>query len=252
MALTPIAFDFWYQPVYQNADGSLYTPGCTGPTIADSLFDKVFFASLPTPGLAEVDAKRERKCDTKDTPGVDGATTTIHGLKPADIIIKLLIWTPDQYRALRELWPLIMTPPYKTATTTKEQFINPLSPSTIGPPTTVGTVTVTNSTGTNINFQQVPVVATKKVKIKSKVAVTFDVSHPKFKDMGIKAMQIIGGWGPDIAPIPGARIFTIKGIEYMPKGTAVTTQTNVKPLGSLYDPGAYQAPDKNVANLGPR
>jgi hypothetical protein len=145
-----------------------------------------------------------------------------------------------------------MTPPYKTTTKTKEQFINPLSPSSAGPPTTVGTVTVTNSTGTNINFQQVPVVATKKVKVKSKVAVTFDVSHPKFKDLGIKAVQVVGGWGPDIAPVPGARIFTIKCIEYMPKGTAVTTQTDQKPLGSLYDPGEYHAPDKNTANLGPR
>lgn len=252
MALTPIAFDFWYQPVYQNSDGSLYCPGCTGPTIADSLFDKVFFASIPTPGVAEVDAKRERKVDSKDAAGVDGGTVTIHGIRPADIMIKLLIWTPDQYKALRELWPLIMTPPYKTSTSTKEQFINPLSPSSAGAPTTIGTTTLTSTTGTNINFQQVPVVATKKVKVKSKVAVTFDVSHPKFKDLGIKAVQVVGGWGPDIAPVPGARIFTIKCVEYMPKGKSVATQTDQKPLGSLYDPGAYQAPDKNTSNLGPR
>lgn len=252
MALTSVAFDFWYQPVYRLQDGTYFCTGCTGPTIATSLFDKVFFGTVPTPGVAEVDAKRERKCDTKDSAGVDGGTTTIHGIKPAEITIKLLIWTPEQYRALRELWPLLMTPPYKTVTKKAQSvFINPLSPSSAGEPTTVGTVRATSTTGTNINFTQVPVVATKDVVKKAKIAVTFDVSHPKFKDMGIKAMQITGGWGPDISPIAGARIFTIKGIEYLPKGTSVTTQTDVKPMGSLYDPGAYQAPDKNPDNLRP-
>lgn len=247
---TPVAFDFWYQPVFQNPDGSLYCTGCTGDTIATSLFDKVFFGSLPTPGVAEVDAKRERKCDVKDSAGVDGGTTTIHGIRPAEIMVKLLIWTPDQYKALLELWPLLMTPPYKTATKTLSKFINPLSPSTIGDPVTVGTTSVTNSVSGAT--QTVPVVATKTITQKSRVAVTFDVSHPKFKAMGIKAAQILGGWGPDISPIPGARVFTIKAIEYLPKGKNVATQTDVKPMGSLYDPPAYSSPDQNPTNLGPR
>lgn len=250
---TPVAFDFWYQPVYQNQDGSLYCTGCTGKTIADSLFDKVFFGSLPTPGVAEVDAKRERKVDEKNAPGSDGATVTIHGLKPADITISILIWTPEQYRAMRELWPLLMTPPYKTSVSSQvSAFINPLSPSSAGAPTTVGTTSLVNSTGTNIAVQQVPVVATKSVLVKTKVAVTFDVSHPKFTDMKIKAVQIIGGWGPDVAPIPGARVFTIKAIEYLPKGKTNATQTDVKPLGSLYDPQPYASPDQNPENLRPR
>jgi hypothetical protein len=252
MPRTPVAFDFWYQPVFQDGDGVLSCDGCTGPTIANSIHDKVFFGQLPTPGVADVEAKRERKIDVKDSPGVDGCTTTIHGIKPADITIRLLIWTPEQYKALRELWPLLMTPPYKTTTKSTQVFINPLSPSSAGEPTTVGTTTVTNSTSSGLAFQQIPVVATKTVKKQLKVAVTFDVSHPKFKDMGIKAVQIVGGWGPDIAPIPGARIFTIKCIEYLPKGKAVTTQTDVKPMGSLYDPPDYPTPDQNGSNLGPR
>lgn len=240
---TPVAFDFWYQPVFQNPDGSLFCTGCTGPTIATSLFDKVFFGSLPTPGVAEVDAKRERKVDEKDTPGVDGATVTIHGLKPADVTVRLLIWTPDQYKALRELWPLLMTPPYKTVVKTTT-----LHPIGIG---LAGTDPQVSAINNHVSITNIPK-ANTTITQKSKVAVTFDVSHPKFKDMGIKAVQVIGGWGPDVSPIPGARLFTIKCLEYLPKGTTVATQTDVKPMGSLYDPPAYSSPDQNIDNLGPR
>ena len=240
---TPVAFDFWYQPVFENPDGTLYCTGCTGKTIADSLYDKVFFGSLPTPGVAEVEAKRERKVDEKDTPGTDGATVTIHGVKPADITVRLLIWTPDQYKALRELWPLLMTPPYKTVV--KSTTTHPVG---IG---LAGTSPTVNVAAGQVSITNIPQASTT-ITTKSKVAVTFDVSHPKFKDMGIKAVQIIGGWGPDVSPIPGARLFTIKALEYLPKGNNVATQTDVKPLGSLYDPQPYATPDQNPANLGPR
>lgn len=240
MSRTAVAFDFWYQPVFQNPDGSLFCDGCTGPTIAPSIWDKVFFASVPTPGVAEVDAKRERKVDEKDAPGSDGATVTIHGVKPADITIKLLIWTPDQKKAMDELLPLIMTPPYKTVTTSKT--LHPIGPTS---------VTTVNAFAGQAHINTIPKAPTT-ITTKSKVAVTFDVSHPKFKGMGIKAVQIVGLWGPDMAPVPGARVWTIKAIEYLPKGKTVATTTDVKPLGSLYDPQPYASPDQNSNNLAPR
>jgi hypothetical protein len=247
----PVTFDFWYQPVFQDADGTLFCNGCTGPTIATSLWDKVFFNMKPTPGIAEVEVKRERKVDVKDAAGADGATTTIHGVSPAEITVRLMIWTPEQYKVLRSQWPRLMTPPYKTVK--KVKTLAPVFVSTFGPGS-ADTTTVNISGGRVVSSQTIPQALTSstKVTVKARQAVTFDVSHPKFADMHIKAVQIIGGWGPDIAPIPGARIFTIKAIEYLPKGTTVATQTDVAPLGSLYDPNPYQTPDQNVANLGPR
>lgn len=251
MARTPIAFDFWYQPVFQNDDGSLYCDGITGPTIADSLWDKVFFSGAPTPGVAEVNFRRDRDVDIKKPTGSDGATVTIHGIVPADIEIKLLIWTPDQFKALGELWPLLMTPPYKTVkqvVSGPEQFAATFGPGSFD------TTTVNISGGAIQSSTTIPSAITTSTKktVMKKVATTFDVSHPKLAKHFIKAVQIIGGSGPDPAPQPGARIFTIKCIEYLPKGKNLATQTDVSPLSSLYDPKPHPTPDQNLVNLGPK
>jgi len=105
IATTP--FDFWGQPVITASDGTLFCPGFTGNTISTSVWDKVFIQSAPTPGVCEVRVNKFRDIDKKKAAGNDGARITVHGIEPAMVEIQILIWTPDQLKALNELWPLI-------------------------------------------------------------------------------------------------------------------------------------------------
>jgi hypothetical protein len=264
-----MAFDFW-GPVFTQPNGFLFSPGFTGNTYQTNVWDFVTFAGQPTPGLAEVNVEKERAVDEKKSAGSDGATLTIHGSKPARIEIKLTIWTPDQLRALNELWPILMTPPYKTVHTTATVFTNP-APSAVTNTTTGSTntipaavtgnsrqnpraITVVNATAGNVSTISTPVVATKTVRIAQQVPVTFVVTHPMFRLHGINRVQIIGGRGPDLGSIVRSRVFTIKAVEYSPTNTKKNaTKTDEAPIGSAFEPGADTSPPpgSNPSNTGP-
>ena len=112
--LFPAAFQFWAGPVLFDNDGRYYCPGFEGPTYSTSPWDTVV-VGVPytdpdkpqTPGIAEVSVEKYRDVDKKKAAGKDGARVTIHGIEPAMIEIKLIIWTPDQLRVLSELWPVL-------------------------------------------------------------------------------------------------------------------------------------------------
>lgn len=251
MARTPIASDFWL-PVYQANDGSLYSDGQTGNTfLVDDQWAVVYLATAPTPGIAHVTTDKDRDVDLKKGVGVDGERATLHGDKLAHVDIGIEIWTPEQWEALKALWPILKVPAYKLVTSTTQKFINPLSPSSAGEPTTVGATTVTNTT--TGATQTIPVVATKNVKSSKKVAITFDVSHPALALHGIKAVQIVGGRGPVPGRYPQSRIFTIKCIEYLPPGKASSTKTDNAPITapSTLQSTTWPTPGSNPANMGP-
>jgi hypothetical protein len=263
-----MAFDFW-APTFTAADGSLVSPGFTGNLYASNVWDFVDFAGERTPGLAEVTVDKERGLDEKKSPGSDGATLTLHGSNPAKIEIKLTIWTPEQLRRLNELWPILLTPPYKLGHTTVSAFSNP-APSSVTNTTTGSTstipsavtgnsrqnpraTTVVNATAGNVSTISVPVVQTKTVRLAIKVPVTFVVTHPMFRLHRIAKVQIIGGRGPEPGPIVRSRVFTIRAVEYLPSSSKNTTRTDDSPIGSAFEPGAndYPAPGSNPSNTGP-
>ncbi len=119
----PAAFDFWGAPVYTSpSTGDLYCPGFTGNTFAANAWDKVGFVNATssitdpilapsllnilsyTPGLCDVTVVKEAQVDEKKAAGGHGARLTVHGIKPAQIGIRILIWTPQQLKELKSLW----------------------------------------------------------------------------------------------------------------------------------------------------
>lgn len=111
-----VSFQFWAKPVLKAQDGSYYCPGFEGATYASNAYDFVYFSSpgspgsFPgtvqplTPGICEVQVTKARDVDKKKPAGSDGARLTIHGVDPADVEIRLTIWTPEQLRQLMLLW----------------------------------------------------------------------------------------------------------------------------------------------------
>jgi len=117
-----VNFPFWRQPVYQLQDGSYWHPGHDGPTYLvdiDSPWSYLYLgipSTQPyTPGRATVHVTKFRDVDKKKAAGLDGGRFTIHGVEPCLVEIDLLIWTPEQYRALLALWPTLFPQAYKGA-----------------------------------------------------------------------------------------------------------------------------------------
>ena len=117
-----VNFAFWRQPVYQLSggpqDGQYWTPGCDGPTYANSPWDYVYIGlptigSSITPGIAKVRVDKFRDVDKKKPSGSDGARITIHGVEPAKVEIDLTIWTPEQLRQWSVMWPYLFPVAYK-------------------------------------------------------------------------------------------------------------------------------------------
>lgn len=215
MADQQVSSSFW-QPVYQRSDGTLYTPGVIGNVFSDLPSEVVYFGASPTPGIADVAVQKERSVDKKKGAGVDGGRLTIHGVEPATFEIRLRIWEVNQWIALTQLWPLIFVPAYKTTTTT----LNPVG---------FQATTTASVAGGVISTQTIPQAPTKFTKT---TAVTFDVTHPTLALHGIKAVQVIGGRGPDPGPVSQDRIFTIRVAEYLPPGTKNATITDEAPSSS--------------------
>ncbi len=109
---------FWATPVLTRDSGELWCPGFEGNTYASSPWDYVRIM-IPvaakriagpgwiTPGKAEIKITKKRKTDKKSSSGSDGGRVTVLGLEQAEIEIALTIWTPEQWRVLRELWPIL-------------------------------------------------------------------------------------------------------------------------------------------------
>lgn len=109
--VSQVAFQFWQKPVLTARNGEYYTPGCEGLTYQKSEWDYVYLgipSTQPyTPGKCEVHVKKDRDFDKKKASGSDGARITLHGIDPAQVEIKLTIWTPEQLRQLANLWPIL-------------------------------------------------------------------------------------------------------------------------------------------------
>lgn len=117
-----VNFQFWRQPVYQLADGSYWHPGVDGPTYLNEIDSpwSYLYLGIPstqpyTPGKATVRMRSARDVDKKKAAGNDGARVAIHGLDLRVAEIELLIWTPEQLRALANLWPVLFPVAYKGA-----------------------------------------------------------------------------------------------------------------------------------------
>jgi len=86
----------------------------------------------------------------------------------------------------------------------------------------------------------------------------YDVQHPLLTLHHIKALQFIGGEGPEIDN-QGRGIFKMTAIEFLKPSTKNVTKTAVSAIGSLLDAGAtsttpsgFALPGATPSNLGPR
>jgi hypothetical protein len=59
-------------------------------------FDVIYMAGLRVPGLCDVKVKRAHRLDRRCANGVDGGAMTSLGYNPAEVTIKLRMWTPQQ------------------------------------------------------------------------------------------------------------------------------------------------------------
>lgn len=114
----PLAnFDFWGGPVHVAQDGTYYCAGFVGDTYAANSFDKVYLGIASpqpyTPGKAIVNVKKARAHDRKKAAGSDGERVTFHGAMLSEVDIQLIIWTPEQLRAVYAMWPEILPKNYK-------------------------------------------------------------------------------------------------------------------------------------------
>lgn len=126
--ITPSDFnlDFW-APLYLDANENLFSPGFVQYTHKLNTWDIVQVnlqavnngkstASAQwtqLPGICAVHFPRQKRKDSKKAVGSDSTTTTTYGIKAAEILIEMTIWTPQHWLALKKLLPLIFPKPRK-------------------------------------------------------------------------------------------------------------------------------------------
>ncbi len=100
-------------------DGDLYS---TYP------WDVVTFnGSVKTPGIAEVTATPSRAVDKRKPQAGDGASVTLHGYNPAQIELRIRVWTPPQFAVLqRDILPLLWPPASKAGKAAAIDVSHPL------------------------------------------------------------------------------------------------------------------------------
>lgn len=77
-------------------------------------YDVVYFAGVPTPGLAVISGADEAsKWDKKDGPGQDGVRTTYQGPDVSDFEVKVYLWTAEHFAEWEQLRPLLRYDPSK-------------------------------------------------------------------------------------------------------------------------------------------
>lgn len=68
-----------------------------GLTFQENPWETAFISGNQVPGLVEIEAESKKKKDVKTTKGKDGGKTTFQGQGPVDVIMRVKIWTPDQW-----------------------------------------------------------------------------------------------------------------------------------------------------------
>lgn len=117
--------DFW-GPLYNDADGNTFSPGFVDfgnrniwdvvrVNLVKVKSGKINNLSdwVSLPGVCNVRFPRMKVKDSKKSLGVDSTTHTTSGWKAAELIIEMTIWTPDQWRQLKQILPLILPKPGK-------------------------------------------------------------------------------------------------------------------------------------------
>lgn len=241
---------FWGAPVLrwqgpaQRFDGiqkgELYCPGFEGATYSKFINEYCLIGGIvQTPGLILPDGitgSKNRAMDKKKSPGSDGSRLTFHGLDNAEGEMRILIWTPQQYQALLELIALVFPPSQKVTKTTRatqqQEIENPNQSTAFTPFTTKTTVT-------------------KKTTLATPQA--YDVSHPRFVELNIKAVTFTGITPLVPGPVVNSKIFTFKWLEYLNPGKVTTTKSlsRVEAKGSTLDPSSKPPPGSNPGNTGP-
>jgi hypothetical protein len=261
MALFPDAgesFPFWGSPVYiatqDNAArfgvqaGELYCPGFVGSTYQDNPFDKVLLAipafspieQSATPGLATVSITKARAVDKKKAAGSDGARITLHGIDVAMVDIQLLIWTPQQYKMMREMWTALFAGPLKTSTTKTKTIV-------IEAPKTVVLFGGTN--GQTVTLP--PTTEKKTVTVTTPISKAVDAQHPLLTDHGVKSLIFYQGEGPSPGSVPRSRVFTMRAYEFLPPSKNNSTVTPVGSKATALDRKKQPTPGTDPRNRGP-
>src|SRR6516225_3918036 len=143
-----VSSTFWGSPVYRNkTTGQLFCPGYTGNTFASAITDYVVIGDYTTPGVCEVKCDKQREVDKKKIKGADGARITLAGLEPANVDIKIKIWTPQQLLELDKLRAIIFPGRQKV---TKTIVGGQASSRTTVTPN--GSTTTSTGTGSNERF----------------------------------------------------------------------------------------------------
>ncbi len=78
-------------------DVPFWDPGAPVESFASpSAWDVLVIGNETLPGVAIVTGGRRQKLDRKDSPGTDSSTITQLGREPAQIEVRLVMWTPEQ------------------------------------------------------------------------------------------------------------------------------------------------------------
>ena len=215
-----------------------------------------------TPGIAEVKLTKYRDVDkNKKAAGNDGKRVTIHGIEPAEGEIELIIWTPQQWRMLKALWPVLFPGPQKF-TTTKTVAVPPdlTGRLEVGGQTYAvaknGTVSFFGSgdssgitSGQTIvvpQKQQTKRVSTTQVK---SIIRPFDVRHPVFDLHDIKSIVFVKAGELAPGPVPFSKTFTMHWVEFMPPDSKINaTTTPAAAKASTLEPTGYRMPGSNPQN----
>lgn len=249
-------FQFWGSPVYvaddttapiyQVTSGDYYCPGFVGPTYATNAFDKMFIAvpyagsSQPyTPGVCTVKVTKGREIDKKKSSGSDGARLTMHGIDPAMVEVRVVMWTPQQWRELQSLWEILFPGPTKKITTTR----TPIT-------TNVLLFDQNAPVGTTIQIPTGKFISKKTTKVETP-RIPFDCDHPILRNHGIKSLVFHHGEGPDPGPHPRSMTFLMKAYEFLLPNNTNATQTPVGSKANKLDPGMQPTPGTNPGNWRP-
>lgn len=71
----------------------------------------------PWPGIAWVTSTRHQGVDLKESPGSDGATLTNCGSKPAEVAVRVQLWTPEHLASWARIVPTMEARPGHPRTT---------------------------------------------------------------------------------------------------------------------------------------
>lgn len=251
-----VASNFWGRPVLQADNGELYCPGFTGNTYAANPRDFVLIGSYMTPGLAEVKCDKRRDVDKKKIKGADGARLTLAGLQPADVEIRITIWTPEQLRQLEILRAIIFPGPQKVTSTVSSGTSTTRTTLSAQGNTVTENRDGTFSTQRGYTTTTIPTAnATRTVTKSVTVTQPYNCIHPELALHGVRSLVFINTEGSTPGETRGSRVYLFKAMEFsLPRkgvNATMTPTSSVPAHGSTLDPASFPTPGQNPANLGP-